>query len=132
MQNRIVHIFNAVWRPFIGVLIAFALMLSTSLFASASSLSQPTHISKTSVISLNHMGNHEAMLMADTLTCCDENDTPCEDNNCDIPCMSFSAPHVVLTSVSGGLHSQSSVINTYNYILKDGISGLLKTPPPRV
>ncbi|PHQ59384.1 MAG: hypothetical protein COC03_05785 [Robiginitomaculum sp.] len=132
MQNSVANIFNAFWRSITGVLIAFVLMLSTSLFASASSLSQPTHISKTFVISLNHMGNHEAMQMADTLIFCDENDTPCEDNNCDIPCMSFSASHVVLTSVSGGLYSQSSAINIYDYSLKDGIFGLLNKPPPRV
>lgn len=123
----------AKWRSFVGAIIALALMFFTTSFASAGGLLQPMpagHSIEASSTSQSHMNNHDAMQMTDN-DCCDDDNTPCGDNDCDMPCMNFSVSHAVLASKSSLLHAQSAVINIPIYNIKDGISGLLSAPPPR-
>jgi hypothetical protein len=134
MQNSTTHMLNAKWRPFISAILALALMFFTPSFASAANVSQPmpaSHSVETSSVSQNHMNSHEDMQMTDNHDCCENEDTPCENNNCDAPCMNTGVPHAVLTPTNSTLYAQNVVINPSNYNIKAGISDRLTAPPPR-
>jgi len=134
MKNRTTHVLNAKRRSFLSAIIALALMLFTSSFASAANVSQQmfaSHSVETSSTYHDHMNSHEDMKMTDNHDCCDDEDTPCEDNGCDAPCINISVPHAVLASTNGTLYTQNAVINLPNHNIKDGISDRLTAPPPR-
>ena len=133
MENGTAHIFNVIRRSLVSTLIAFTLMLSTSLFASARNLSQPLDNFPTNntTITPSQIGNQTAMQMTDSVDCCAEDDVPCDDDNCEIPCISLSSPHAILSPANSGLHEQGSASHIDSYTFKDGITGPLNAPPPR-
>jgi len=136
MKNSYAHISNGKWRSFRCVMIAFILIFSTSSFASANSFSQSMHSDysmETSTSSPDHMGEDDAMPMTDSHECCEDDDSvPCNsDNDCDMPCMTFSTVNAVLTSMSSLLLAPTGVLNTPEYNLENGISDQLNAPPPR-
>lgn len=125
---------NAKWRSLLSVTLALALMLFTFSFASAANVSQPmpaSHNVEATSVSHNHMNAHEDKQMTDNHDCCADEDTPCEDNNCDAPCMNAGVPHAVLAPTNSALYAQNAAINPPNHNIKDGISDRLTAPPPR-
>jgi len=139
MKNSFAHNTNTKWRGFISALVAFTLLVFTSSFSSSSfasvgNLSQAVysnHVTEISATSHSQVDSPEAPQTADRDSCCEDDEVPCADDKCDIPCTVFSVSHAVLTSMNGLLHGPGTAINALDYSVKDGISGLLNAPPPR-
>ena len=127
------------WRAFTSALLALTLLVFTSSFANSSSVNMGNvlnpaysdHVAETSPVSHSQGQSNKAMQMSDREYCCEDNEMPCADDKCDIPCMGFSVSHAVLSSSHGLLHGPGTIINDLEYSVKDGISGLLNAPPPR-
>jgi len=136
MKNSNAHISNTKWRASLGAVLAFALLFFTSSFASSASQVQAqampaSHSALMSADAHNHINGGDTMQMKDNHDCCADEDKPCTDNDCDMPCMSFSAAHAILASANTALYAQNADINASHSNVEGGISARLNAPPPR-
>jgi hypothetical protein len=134
MNIRNAHFLKVKWNFLMGILIGFALLFSTSSFASSSTMQMPTdHSSAAHKVVTDQVNAHDAEAMDENHGCCTDNEkSPCkEDGDCKMSCMGFCHSCAVLT-VTGNLPSiQNLAVNTPDYTIEAGILSALNAPPPR-
>ena len=131
MKIQNAHLLKNKWNFFVGILIAFTVLFSTS--SLASTIDPQMQMSASHVISSSQSSVHEVMPMGNHQDCCnDEEKSPCSDGNaCKISCMNFSMSYAVLSASGSLIFIQGQASNIPDYIVRAGILASLNAPPPR-